>query len=184
MSQVASRVDDRPAVLPLPALVEALGALSVSFSRRGEDLALKNPALLTAELRAAVADHKPALLALCDLRAGAGRLFEYGIRLRCADPPKGTRAQALLYQSQQIEKLAALAESAGFMVAGEDGQPAGHADPSDPWADEVFVMLREDLAELSRDDAPYPLGALSEDPFGMDPPRYYSGKMSEGGSLP
>lgn len=178
MSQVASRADDRPAVLPLPALVETLAALSVSFTRRGEDLALKNPGLLTAELRAALADQKPALLALCDLRAGVGRLFEYGIRLRCADPPKGTRTQALLYQSQQIEKLGGLAVSAGLAVAGNEGEAAGYADPSDPWADEVLGMLREDLAELSRDEAPYPLGPLTADPFSMDPPRYYSGRRT------
>ncbi len=178
MSQVTPRGENRPAVLPFPALGEALAALSVSFTRRGEDLALKNGAALTAELRAAVADHKAGLLTLCDLRAGAGRLFDYGIRLRCADPPRGTRAQALLYQSQQIEKLAALTESAGLMVAGEDGQAAGYADPSDPWAEEVLLLLRVDLGELSRQDAPYPLGVLTADPFSMDPPRLYSGRLA------
>ena len=157
MSHVASPVDERPTPLPFPVLVETLAALSVPFARRGEDLALKNSGALTADLKAAVAAHKSALLDLCDLRAGAGRLFDYGTRLRCANPPKGTRAQALLYQSQQIEKLAALAESAGLAAVGEDGHPAGYADPSDPWADEVLVMLREDLADLTREDAPYPV---------------------------
>ncbi len=180
MSHVASPVDERPVALPFPALVETLDALGVPFTRRGEDLALMNSRALTAELKAAVADHKAALLTYCDLRAGAGRLFDYGVRLRCANPPKGTRAQALLYQAQQILKLAALAASAGLAIAGGDGQPAGYADPSDPWADEVLVMLREDLADLTREDAPYPLGALSEDPFSMTPPRYYSGKLLGG----
>ncbi len=94
---------------------------------------------------------------LMDLRARVARLFDYGTRLRCQDPPEGTRAQALRYQAQQIEKLAALAESAGLMIVGPDGADAGYADPSDPWADEVLVMLRADLAELSRADAPYPV---------------------------
>lgn len=94
---------------------------------------------------------------LMDLRARVARLFDYGTRLRCQDPPKGTRAQALRYQAQQIEKMAALAESAGLMIVGPDGAVAGYADPSDPWADEVLVMLRADLAELSRADAPYPV---------------------------
>lgn len=184
MSQVTLSVDDRRAALPLPALVEALDALSVPFTRRGEGLALKNGGALTSELKAAVADHKPALLALCDLRAGAARLFEYGTRLRCQDPPKGARPQALRFQSQQIEKLAALATSAGLMIVGPDGEAAGYADPSDPWAEEALVMLREDLAELSREDAPYPvplpagrvlLPQANFDPF--EARRNYAGKM-------
>ena len=172
MSQVTPRGENRPAVLPFPALGEALAALSVSFTRRGEDLALKNGAALTAELRAAVADHKAGLLTLCDLRAGAARLFDYGIRLRFSDPPKGTRAQALLYQSQQIEKLAALSGVAG-------GTADGWPDPGDPFAyGDQIAGLRVDLGELSRQDAPYPLGVLTADPFSMDPPRLYSGRLA------
>lgn len=184
MSQVVFSVDDRPVTLPLSALVAALAALSVPFTRRGEGLALKNSGALTAELKAAVQGHKAELLALCDLRAGAARLFDYGVRLRCQDPPKGTRAQAIRYQARQIEALAALAESAGLTIVGEDGQAAGYADPSDPWADEVLVMLRQDLAELSREDAPYPvplpegctlLPQANFDPF--EARRNYAGKL-------
>ena len=176
MSQVNFSVDDRPAPLPLISLVDGLAALNVSFHRKGENLALRNSSLLTAELLAAVAEHKQGLLDLADLRAGLARLFDYAVRLRCEDPPKGTRAQALAYQAQQIEKLAALAASVG-------GTANGWPDPGDPFAyGDQITGLRVDLADLMRAQAPYPLGPMADDPFSANPPRYYSGQAI-GGTL-
>ena len=115
------------------------------------------------------------------LRADMTRLFDYGTRLRCADPPKGTRAQALRYQSQQIEKLAALSVESG-------GTADGWPDPGDPFAyGDQIAGLRVDLGELSRQDAPYPvplpvgctlLPQANFDPF--EHGRYYSGKLITG----
>ena len=171
MSATAFAVEEAPASLPFETLVETLIALGVSFRRKGEDMALTNAALLTADLRQAVADNKGALLALADLHAALARLFDYEVRLRCADPPKGTRSQALAYQAQQIEKLAALSVSTG-------GSTEGWPDPSDPFAyGDQITGLRVNLADLTREDAPYPLGPLADDPFTADPPRYYSGKV-------
>lgn len=111
---------------------------------------------------------------LADLRAGLARLSEYAVRLRCEDPPKGTRAQALTYQAQQIEKLAALSASVG-------GTANGWPDPGDPFAyGDQITGLRVDLSDLTREDAPYPLGPLTDDPFSADPPRYYSGQVIGG----
>ena len=176
MSATVFAVKEAPAPLPFETLVETLTALGVSFRRKGEDLALRNASLLTEELLAAVAEHKQGLLDLADLRAGLARLFDYAVRLRCEDPPKGTRAQALAYQAQQIEKLAALAASVG-------GTANGWPDPGDPFAyGDQITGLRVDLADLMRAEAPYPVGPMADDPFSANPPRYYSGQAI-GGTL-
>jgi len=172
-------MDNVPAELPLPALLETLAALGMCFERRGEDLALKNGGMLTGELRDAVADHKAELLAICDCRTEMTRLHEYLIRLRCENPPKGTRVQALAYQAKQIDKLAVRSVDLGET---EDGWP----DPADVFADgDQIKGLREGLAEMTRADAPYPLPlpdgcqllpTANFDPFGFG--RLYNGKVS------
>lgn len=117
--------------------------------------------------------------ALEALRVELTRLHEYLIRLRCANPPKGSREQALAYQAKQIEKLAARSVDLGGT---EDGWP----DPADVFADgDQIKGLREGLAELSREDAPYPvplpdgcqlLPTANFDPFEFG--RLYNGKVS------
>jgi len=188
MSQFALSVDDRPVALPFPALVEALAALSVSFTRRGEDLALKNSGALTAELKAAVADHKRALLALCDCRAELNAALALTqdriVTARCQDPKKGTRAAGLAWLARQVAAMTALSVEAG-------GTAGGWPDPGDPFAyGDQLTGLRADLAELSRAEAPYPvplpagcvlLPQANFDPF--EHGRSYSGKVIGGGAV-
>lgn len=52
--------------LPFALLLETLAALDVSFSRKGDALALKNGDVLSAELREECRSHKSELLSLCD----------------------------------------------------------------------------------------------------------------------
>jgi hypothetical protein len=179
MSRTSVTVDHSPAELPLPALLEALAALGVSFECKGEGLALRGSRTLTGELRDAIADHKPALLIVCECRAKTSRLHEYLIRLRVADPPKGCRAQAFAYQERQIDKLAARSVDVG-------GTKDGWPDPADVFAaGDQIKALREGLAELTRADAPYPLPLpdgchllpqANFDPFEFG--RLYNGKVS------
>lgn len=91
--------------------------------------------------------------ALTFCRSEFARLFEYIIRLRCDNPPKGTRAQALGYLEQQINAFAKKCD-----VRDADGTPTGFDDPQDPFAaGQHVLMLREGHAELTRPDAPYPM---------------------------
>ncbi len=153
MSQALFTVDDTTYVPPLTALSETLAALDVTFRRQGEGLAMRNGNRMTHELLAAVVAHKPALLALCDLRVELERLHGYIIRLRCSDPPRGSRAQAIRYQAQQIEKLAALSITFG-------GTEDGWGDPGDPFADgDQIIGLQLALEELSVGPYPVPLPA-------------------------
>ncbi len=181
MSHTPPSVDDAPAPFGFSDLVTAMAALSVEFRREGDALALRGAGVLTSELRAAVADHKSALLTLCDLRAELERLHGYIIRLRCSDPPKGSRAKAIRYQEQQIERLAA--RSVAFGGTGD-----GWDDPADVFADgDQLIGLRAALAELTRGDAPYPLPlppgctllpTANFDPF--EHGRLYNGMVSGG----
>ena len=191
MSQTAFAVEDRRAALPFEALVETLLALGVAFRRQGEDLALRNGYGLTRELRAAVAAHKPELLALADvgadLSAAAARLHLTITRLRYEDPRRGTRGAALDSVAANIEKLAARALATGLAVGvmGEDGEPKavmGLADTGDPFGGDEFRALRLDLAELRGGPYPVPLPAgcvlvpqASFDPF--EHGRTYAGKV-------
>ena len=83
------------------------------------------------------------------LNAELERLHIYLIRLRCSDPPKGTRQDALAYVAAGIDKLAALSAEAGGTADGWD-------DPADEFADgDQITALRFGLAELA--GGPYPL---------------------------
>ncbi len=108
-----SRADltlDRPPTISLPDLLATLAALDVPFRRQGEGIAIRDPqGLLSAELRAALSDHRDAMLVLADLRSELPRLHEYLIRLRCEDPPKGSRNAACLYIAVQIRNSPAAA---------------------------------------------------------------------------
>lgn len=92
----------------------------------------------------------PSLPRLNALRAELGRLHGHIIRLRCEDPLKGTRANALEYQHRRITALA------------EDSVDAGGTEDGWPDPEEVLVSgdqiqgLRVELAELTAGD-PYPL---------------------------
>lgn len=106
------------------------------------------------------------------MNAELERLHTYVIRLRCGDPPKGTRAEALSYLARQIQKLAARSVEAG-------GTEGGWDDAADVLAGgDQILGLRAEMDEIARPDAPYPLGPLTEDPFGMDPPRLYNGRRT------
>ena len=174
----------QPAVLPLIGLLTTLDSLGVTFRRHEFDLALKGGSVLTAELREAVAAHKLMLLLICDCRAALTRLHEYIIRLRCEDPPKGTREQAFTYLRTQIGKLKALSVAAGGT---EDGWP----DPSDAFGDsEQINGLRLDAVELMCPDASYPvplppgcvlLPEANFDVFAAG--RLYNGKISNNGTV-
>lgn len=88
------------------------------------------------------------------LRVELGRLHGHIIRLRCEDPNRGTRANALEYQRRRIVALAEDSVDAGGT---EDGWP----DPEDDLADGDQIQgLRVELAELIAGEV-YPL-ALSE----------------------
>ena len=151
MSHPSGAVDEQFAELSFPDLLTALDSLGVTFRRRGADLALKGGSILTAELLQAVAEHKPTLLQLCDCRAELTRLHEYVIRLRCENPPRGTRDQAFAYLRSQTDKLKGWSLGIGGTV---DGWP----DPADAFADmDQITGLREALIELMRPDAPYPV---------------------------
>ena len=179
MSLASGSVDNKASPLSLPDLLTTLNALGVEFCRRGEVLELSGDDVLSAELKAAVAEHKAVLLTLCDCRAELSRLHDYLIRLRCENPPKGTRQQALAYQASQIEKMAARSVELG-------GTENGWPDPSDVFADgDQIEGLRQGLAELSRADAPYPvplpegcvlLPQANFDPFAHG--RLYNGMIS------
>ena len=116
---------------------------------------------------------------LRDLNKDLERLHEYVVRLRCEDPPKGTRSQALVYLQAQTDKLAVQSASAG-------GTADGWPDPEDVFADgDQIAALREALAELTRPDAPYPallppgcwlLPTANFDVFAAG--RLYNGKVS------
>ena len=151
MSRTTIATDDRADALPLADLLNALAALNVEFRRgNGEALALKSGSVLTGELREAVTQHKPALLEIADIRAELSRLHEYIIRLRCEDPPNGTREKAFAYQAAQIEKLAARSVEIGGT---EDGWP-----DSDAFADnDQITGLRYALAEVEAGPYPVPL---------------------------
>ena len=173
MSAVAVRLDTSPASLPVAVLLDALAALDVSFTRRGEGLALANAAVLTGELRVSVREHKPDLLALADRRATFTRLCERACRLRCEDPKKGTRHDAIAWLGRQVQALAASCD----LVDGE-GQAVGFSDPSDPFAGDQITHLLHEIADLIQGEGLYPLGALTDDPLGMDPPRLLNGKLA------
>lgn len=151
MSQVTA--PRPPKAPPLPALLETLAALAVTLTRDGDGLALRGASVLTADLRAAVADHKPALLALADIRAALALLHDRIIVLRLADPPKGTRAAALRWLSQQTDKIAGLAFDAGLLIEDADGQPVGYADASDLCADVALAALRAEIIEVEAGSA-------------------------------
>lgn len=142
---------------------------------------LTSPAASISRFSAARAN-KTLLLSLCDLRAAAERLLGYSVRLRCEDPAKGTRAQALAYQGKQIVKLGTLAEVSGLAVLDAEGAATGYTDPADPFAANVLDMLREDLAELHAGPYPVPLPdgceltpAANFDAFAAG--RLYNGKV-------
>ena len=175
MSQTAFAVDEKPAALPFSAVVETLAACDVPFQRKGQEIALKDPRRVltalrylltdpnqTGEIVGAVREHKAALLALADLRSGFLRLCERIITLRCTDPPKGTRAQALAWLGREIEKLADGCWESGRGLgrlndAGEIMEIMGFDDPGDPFGGAQIQYLRCELTELTREDAPYPV---------------------------
>ena len=86
------------------------------------------------------------------LRSEFTRLSDYMVRLRCGYPPNGDRAQAFRYLSRQIEAFGKKCD-----IQSKDSQQAGFDDGDDPWGGEQLLMLRHDLAELTRADAPYPV---------------------------
>lgn len=149
MSHTTFSVDKTPALIPFAAMVAGLVALDVPFQRKGVEIALKDPGhVLTGEFLASVREHKAQLLALADCRYGFTRLCEYAVRLRCENPPRGTRAQAIAYQEKQIEKLAAISANFG-------GTEGGWPDPADVFADgDQLLILRLDLDEVRA--GPYP----------------------------
>ncbi len=161
MSSAAPPRPPKAAPLPLPALLETLAVLAVTFTRDGEGLALRGASVLTADLRAAVCEHKPALLALSDIRARLALLHERIVFLRLHEPPKGTRA-ALRCLNQQADKLANMAQDAGLLIEDADGEPVGYVDDSDPVADDALTLLWHELNELregirtGRYPAPWP----------------------------
>jgi hypothetical protein len=177
MSDTDLKLGNTSAPISFANLLLALSALSAEFYRKEEGLALKNGGVLTAELKAAVVEHKLALLTLTDLRSELYRLHDYLIRLRCEDPPKGTRKQALSYQAAQIEKLTARCIAFG-------GTADGWTDPGDDFADsDQIKSLRQALAEVESGPYPLPLPPgcklLPEanfDPFEHD--RLYNGARS------
>ena len=191
MSQAALFVDEKPAALPFSVVVETLAAFAVPFQRKGQEIALKDPRrVLTGEIVGAVREHKAALLALADLRSGFLRLCERIITLRCTDPPKGTRAQALAWLGREIEKLADGCWESGRGLgrlndAGEIMEIMGFDDPGDPFGGAQIQYLRCELTEISREDAPYPvplpegcvlLPQANFDPF--EHGRLYNGMIS------
>ncbi len=79
------------------------------------------------------------------------RLHETVVKLRCTDPPKGSRSHALAWLGQAIEKLAARSVQAG-------GTESGWYDPDDEFADwDQLAGLRVALAELEAGPYPIPL---------------------------
>ena len=179
MSKTAFSVDESPFLLPFAAVVETLAAFDVSFQRKEKEICLKDARrVLTGEIVEAVRAHKADLLILCDCRSELTRLHEYIVRLRCEDPPRGSREKAFAYQGAQIEKLAGLSVSIG-------GTKSGWPAPADVFADmDQIEGLRQALTELTRADAPYPvplppgcrlLPQANSDPFAHG--RYYSGKL-------
>ena len=163
MSQTAFAVDEMPITLPFAAVVETLAAFDVPIQRKGQEIALKDPRrVLTGEIVGAVRAHKAALLALADLRAGYLLLCDRVITLRCTDPPKGTRAGALSWLGREIDKLADGCWASGLGLGrvsstGEMQEVMGFDDPGDPFGGAQIQHLRHELAELTRDDAPYPV---------------------------
>ncbi len=116
-------------------------------------------------------------VSLLEMNAELERLHGYIIRLRCEDPPRGSRDQALTYQQKQMERLAALSIAAGGT---EDGWP----DPADPFADgDQLTGLRAALAELEAGPYPVPLpeGCTLLPQANFDPfehARLYNGMVS------
>ena len=152
MSKTTFSVDKSPLFLPFAAVVETLAAFDVSFQRKEKEICLKDAQrVLTGEIVEAVRAHKADLLILCDCRSELTRLHEYIVRLRCEDPPRGSREKAFAYQAAQIEKLAGLSVSIG-------GTENGWSDPADVFADmDQIEGLRQALAELTADGNPYPV---------------------------
>ncbi len=190
MSQTAFAVDEKPAALPFSAVVETLAACDVPFQRKGQEIALKDPRrVLTGEIVGAVREHKAALLALADLRAGFLRLCERIITLRYQEPPRGIRAQALTWLGREIDKLADGCWESGLGLGrlndrGKILEIMGFDDPGDPFGGAQIQHLRCELAEISREDAPYPvplpedcvlLPQANFDPFAHG--RLYNGKI-------
>ena len=194
MSHVSMPADMFRVPLLLPHLLTTLKSLGVGFCRQGNNLAMEGDDVLSAELRADIADHKEALLAYCDTRDGYSapppaladvgeelpalrsrveRLFGLMVRARCESPKKGTWENVCAYIQQEIQKLEKQLDGCG-----------GYLDPLDPWSGDTLLMLQADWAELTREDAPYPvplppgcqlLPQANFDPF--EHGRYYSGKL-------
>jgi len=179
MSHVSAVRDRRPAVISLADMLTILDRFGCDFQQRDGGLRMKNVGMLTDELRQSVAENKTALLLLCDCRADLIKLHGHLIRLRCEDPPKGTRAQALIWLSNQIEKLAARSISIG-------GTAHGWPDPTDELANGHQIMtLWEALDEIEAGPYPVPLPAGCQllpaanfDPFAVG--RLYNGAIRNG----
>lgn len=162
MAQCA--LQERKTPLSMLSLLETLEALEVTWRVDGDQIAVRGPShVLTDALRAAIAEHKPALLELAATRAEFLRIVALIERLRCEDPKKGTRADALAYVKKLIEK---------FRTTRCDLMN-GYSDPVDPFAAEVLATLHYELQDLMRSNE-YPLGPLPEDPF--ENGRRYNGK--------
>jgi len=132
--------------LPYDALLTLLAGIGFGFKRDGEIVLLYDPDddperkrdpafVLAPEVLAAVNRYTVRLLALCDLQATASRLYERLRILENSDPPKASRAQALRWLDDQIERLAA--ESVAY-----GGTENGWDNPSDPYADDEVAALR------------------------------------------
>lgn len=81
------------------------------------------------------------------------RTHEIIIRLRCEDPPKLSRANALAYVAAQVEKMAVRS-----LVVGGTGD--GWPDPADTFAaGDQLTGLRMEMAELEAGLYPIPLPA-------------------------
>lgn len=106
------------------------------------------------------------------LRRDVADLHDRILLLRCEKRTRKADRPALLpYLSRRIERVAARCDL-----------PDGYTDPKDEFADTALAALRAEFAELTAEGNPYPLGPLADDPFSMDPPRLYNGKLV--GDLP
>lgn len=130
----------------LVGLLESLAALECDWEEDGGKIRIIDPmGNLTRELKDAVADHKPALLLLAHCRVEYLRLWDYCRRLHEADPPRGTREQAIQYLTRQVDRFAEACQDAH-----------GYADPADDFIAPAAVdILREEIrlipADIERD---------------------------------